>query len=167
MRVKKDAIGKEIVKSYAKGGAMFTCPIETSNVGLNLKNRNNTIKEYGYGPLNPDEPSDDFWRAKAKMWDTSKDEAKTARCGNCAAFIQTAAMIDCITKGIKSGEEEEAEAEEEEEEEEEAEEAAEEEGEGMEVQVIAKANLGYCELFHFKCAGDRTCDAWLAGGPIK
>jgi hypothetical protein len=157
MRVKKDAIGKEIVKSYAKGGAMFTCPIETSNVGLNLKNRNNTIKEYGYGPLNPDEPSEDFWRAKAKMWDTSKDEAKTARCGNCAAFIQTPAMIDCITKGINSGEEEEAEAEAEEE----------EEGEGMEVQVIAKANLGYCELFHFKCAGDRTCDAWLAGGPIK
>jgi hypothetical protein len=32
--------------------------------------------------------------------------------------------------------------------------------------VIAAANLGYCELFHFKCAGDRTCDAWLVGGPI-
>jgi hypothetical protein len=33
--------------------------------------------------------------------------------------------------------------------------------------VINAANLGYCELFHFKCAGDRTCDAWLMGGPIK
>jgi len=21
-------------------------------------------------------------------------------------------------------------------------------------------------LFHFKCAGTRTCDAWLVGGPI-
>ena len=70
-----------------------------------------------------------------------------------------------ISNMSESSEEEEAEAEEEEEEE--AEEEAEEEGEGMEVQVIAKANLGYCELFHFKCAGNRTCDAWLAGGPIK
>lgn len=147
MRVKKDAIGKEIMKSYAKGGSADTCPVETSNIGLNLKNRNNTIKEYGYGPLNPDEPSDDFWRVKAKMWDTSRDEAKTSRCSNCAAFIQTPAMMACITKGIKSGDEEE--------------------GEGLEAQVIAKANLGYCELFHFKCAGDRTCDAWLVGGPIK
>jgi hypothetical protein len=148
MKVKKDAIGKEIMKSYAKGGAADACPLETSDIGLNLKNRNNTIKEYGYGPLNPDEPSDDFWRAKAKMWDTSKEEAKTARCGNCAAFIQTPAMLDCIIKGIKSGGE------------------YEEEGGGLEAQVIEKANLGYCELFHFKCAGDRTCDAWLVGGPI-
>jgi pSer/pThr/pTyr-binding forkhead associated (FHA) protein len=29
------------------------------------------------------------------------------------------------------------------------------------------ANLGFCELFWFKCAGDRTCDAWLMGGPLK
>ena len=28
------------------------------------------------------------------------------------------------------------------------------------------ANLGYCEVFDFKCAGDRTCDAWIVGGPI-
>jgi hypothetical protein len=146
MKVKKDAIGKEIKKSYAKGDMVEVCPIETSDIGLNLKNRNNAIKEYGYGPLNPEEPSDDFWRAKAKMWETTKDEAKTSRCGNCAAFIQTPAMMACIIKGIKSGDEAE--------------------GEGLEAQVIEKANLGYCELFHFKCAGERTCDAWLVGGPI-
>jgi hypothetical protein len=29
------------------------------------------------------------------------------------------------------------------------------------------ANLGFCEIFEFKCAGDRTCDAWLMNGPIK
>ena len=34
------------------------------------------------------------------------------------------------------------------------------------VAVQDAANLGYCQLFHFKCAGDRTCDAWLMGGPI-
>jgi hypothetical protein len=33
--------------------------------------------------------------------------------------------------------------------------------------VIEASNLGYCEFFHFKCAGDRTCDAWIVGGPVK
>jgi hypothetical protein len=33
--------------------------------------------------------------------------------------------------------------------------------------VVDSANLGFCELFDFKCAADRTCSAWLVGGPIK
>ena len=33
-------------------------------------------------------------------------------------------------------------------------------------QIVQLANLGYCELFDFKCAGDRTCDAWIIGGPL-
>ena len=37
---------------------------------------------------------------------------------------------------------------------------------GYDDDVIEAANLGYCELLHFKCAGNRTCDAWLVGGPI-
>ena len=32
--------------------------------------------------------------------------------------------------------------------------------------IVVKANLGYCELFDFKCAGTRTCDAWITNGPI-
>ena len=32
--------------------------------------------------------------------------------------------------------------------------------------VVMYGNLGYCQLFKFKCAGDRTCDAWVHGGPI-
>jgi hypothetical protein len=33
-------------------------------------------------------------------------------------------------------------------------------------EVQDAADLGYCELFDFKCAGERTCSAWLSGGPI-
>jgi hypothetical protein len=33
--------------------------------------------------------------------------------------------------------------------------------------VVNAGNLGYCVLFKFKCAGDRTCGAWVTGGPIK
>jgi hypothetical protein len=33
--------------------------------------------------------------------------------------------------------------------------------------IVKQSDLGFCELFWFKCAGTRTCDAWISGGPIK
>jgi hypothetical protein len=51
-------------------------------------------------------------------------------------------MLDCIVKGIDQDED------------------------GYAADVQEAADLGYCELFDFKCAGDRTCAAWLTGGPI-
>lgn len=144
MRVSKKAIGEEIKKSY-RTGAMKACPVATVDVHVNLKNRNHAIEDYGYGPLNPKEPSTDFWNAKAKMWAVSVDEAKKSRCSNCAAFIKTKQMLDCISKGMESEEEKHKD---------------------YSMDVINAADLGYCELFHFKCAGSRTCDAWIVGGPI-
>jgi hypothetical protein len=41
-------------------------------------------------------------------------------------------------------------------------------GIGMEADpwgTIKLADLGYCEIFDFKCAASRTCDAWVVGGP--
>jgi hypothetical protein len=32
--------------------------------------------------------------------------------------------------------------------------------------TISAGDLGYCEAFDFKCAANRTCDAWVVGGPI-
>jgi hypothetical protein len=32
--------------------------------------------------------------------------------------------------------------------------------------IDAKGDLGYCEIFDFKCASARTCRAWVAGGPV-
>jgi len=32
--------------------------------------------------------------------------------------------------------------------------------------TIEAGDLGYCEAFDFKCASARTCDAWVAGGPV-
>jgi hypothetical protein len=37
---------------------------------------------------------------------------------------------------------------------------------GGEWDTVAAGDLGYCEAFDFKCASSRTCDAWVAGGPI-
>jgi hypothetical protein len=144
--VKKDAIGQEIRKSYERG--QKGCPEATTDIHVNLKNRNHAIEDYGYGPLNPESESRAFWDKKAELWMTTVREAKKARCGNCAAFIQTPKMLACIENGIHASEEGE-------------------EHESNAPEVVEAANLGYCELFHFKCAGSRTCDAWLVGGPIK
>ena len=146
---KNSAIGEALRRAYK---SPKVCPPSTKDVSLNLKNRNHAIKEYGYGPLNPYVPSADFWKRKADMWDTNVVNAKTSRCDNCAAFIQTKQIMECIATGIGL-----------------------EEDEAPPVQrlemahaaaTVEAANLGYCQLFHFKCAGDRTCDAWLMGGPI-
>jgi len=34
------------------------CPAPTQNIELNLQNRQKAINEYGYGPLNPNEPKE-------------------------------------------------------------------------------------------------------------
>lgn len=144
MQVKKKAIGEGIKQSYKKAG-LAACPVATVDVHVNLKNRNHAIEDYGYGPLNPKEPSTEFWDKKAKMWAVTPEEAKKSLCGNCAAFIKTKDMLDCISKGMEAGDEPHVD---------------------HSMDVVEAANLGYCELFHFKCAGSRTCDAWIVGGPI-
>lgn len=123
------------------------CPVATQDIKVNLKNRNNAFKEFGYGPPNPDEPNDVFWIKKAKMYNSPTDTVKDMRCGNCAAFIQTPSMLECIKAGMESNKEIDNEL-------------------AYEDQFMEAANLGFCELFHFLCAGSRTCDAWKSGGPI-
>lgn len=118
------------------------CPIATQDIKVNLKNRDWAFKNVGYGPANPNEENKEFWMAKAEEWQTSPDDAQEMRCGNCAAFIQTPEMLQCIEMGIGD------------------------EPGNYSKDIIATAKLGYCELFEFKCAADRTCSAWLVGGPI-
>ena len=61
-----------------------------TDLDLNTLNRNQTVKEYRYGPLNPDDEkgSAKFWEDKAHMWDTTVEAAKASRCSNCGAFDQ-------------------------------------------------------------------------------
>jgi hypothetical protein len=49
-------------------------------------------------------------------------------------------MLECIENGIGLGEEAEG--------------------------SIAAGELGYCNALDFKCASERTCNAWAAGGPV-
>ena len=122
------------------------CPIATSDIAVNLKNRQKAIDTAGYGPLNPTKPNNEFWDKKADMWNVDQEKAKTMLCGNCGAFNQKPKMLKCIEKGLSGGEESEADDYE---------------------AVIQQADLGYCQMYKFKCAASRTCDSWITGGPIK
>jgi len=117
------------------------CPPATQDIPTNLKNRQKAIYSADYGPLNPNEPNEDYWNKKAKTFGGSVEEAKKALCGNCAFFLQTKPILDCIAKGIGGDVKDEW-------------------------ATIEAGDLGYCEAFDFKCAAKRTCSAWVVGGPI-
>jgi len=129
-----------------------SCPLATTDVTINTKNRNYAIKEHGYGPLNPDDPSENFWSDIADLWDITEEEAKVSRCENCAAFIQTPHMISCIEGHVGLDKD--------------YEESAEDFRDTYRHETAKASNLGYCQLFGFKCAGKRVCNAWVHGGPI-
>jgi hypothetical protein len=124
--------------------AAASCPPATQDIALNLKNRKNAIDTAMYGPLNPEEPNDEYWNALAGEWKVDVDTAKKQRCGNCAVFVVTTDMKNCIAQGLEQGGSGETDA----------------------WDAIDTAELGYCEAFDFKCAASRTCRAWVTGGPI-
>ena len=109
-----------------------------TDIDINTRHRNETIEKNGYGPANPDMPGD-FWKKKAELWGVSEDIAASMKCNNCAAFDQSPKTLKKIADAIGP--------------------------DGN--KVVENADIGYCELFEFKCAGLRACDAWVHGGPIK
>ena len=126
-----------IVEAANKG-----CPIATHDIDVNLKNRQKAIDAYHYGPANPDKPGS-YWKDAAKEWKIDEKTAKTMLCSNCAAFDVSDKMWACIEAGIK-GEYKNVDA----------------------MATIEKSDLGYCNFLHFKCAGTRSCTAWVHGGAI-
>lgn len=118
-----------------------SCPIATQDITVNLKNRAKAITAAAYGPENPNLPNDKYWQKMADEWDVSVEDAKKSRCGNCAAFNVSQEMKDCIAQGIGN--------------------------EADPWGTIELADLGFCSIFDFKCAANRTCRAWIVGGPDR
>lgn len=116
------------------------CPRATHDLEFNVKNRQTAIDQHHYGPANPDQPGN-YWKAAARQWGIDEKTAKTMQCANCAAFNISDSMYKCIHDGM-----------------------------GAEAYKAEKtreaADLGYCNLLHFKCAGSRSCELWITGGPI-
>ena len=116
-------------------GGEESCPMATQDITLNMKNRAKAINAANYGPENPKLPNKQYWMEMSREWEVEPEEAKMSLCGNCAAFNQDDSMLECIAKGI--GEE------------------------GDPWAMIDAGDLGYCEIFDFKCASSRTCSAWV------
>ena len=101
------------------------CPLATHDIDENLKNRQTAIDEYHYGPANPDKPGN-YWKQSAKQWHTDEKTAQTMKCENCAAFNISDSMYKCIHDGMGA--------------------------EAYDAQKTREAaDLGYCNLLHFKC----------------
>lgn len=120
------------------------CPIATQDIAVNLANRQTAIDTANYGPLNPNQPNRVFWMALADKWSVTEAQARQSTCGNCAAFNITSKIENCIEQGLAAGG-----------------------ATGDEWDTVNAGELGYCEAFDFKCASNRTCDAWVVGGPIE
>ena len=128
---------KFIIISEAKASG---CPTATHDIHVNLANRQHAIDEYMYGPANPDKPGN-YWKVAAKQWGIDEKTARTMQCANCAAFNISDSMYKCIHDGMGK--------------------------EAYDVERTREAaDLGYCNLLHFKCAGSRSCELWITGGPI-
>ena len=139
-----DPQARAAVTAAAPVEAPDVCPVATQDILVNLANRQKAIDGAGYGPLNTAEPNEEFWQAKADRWSLPMADAKKSLCGNCAAFIVTSKMKQCIADGLQVGDE----------------------NKDNSWDVVEAGELGYCEAFDFKCAAGRTCDAWIAGGPV-
>jgi hypothetical protein len=120
---------------------LAACPPATQDVALNLENRQTAIDTAMYGPLDIKNPGD-YWKNIADEWGVDEETAKGEICGNCAAFNIKQSMLDCIAQGIRTEPSEDA------------------------WDVIDAGDLGYCEIFKFKCNGNRSCSAHIDGGPI-
>ena len=139
---KKDTEKKEyqIPRYQVKAVQSKACPPATQDIAVNIKNRQKAIDTAGYGPLNPNEPNEAFWKKKGDRWDVSVGEAKKQKCGNCILFVRSPRILDCIEGGLGNES-------------------------GAAWDVIDAGKIGYCEAFDFKCHSERTCDAWVVGGP--
>ena len=137
-KLKRELWQRQLEKKFAEEG----CPPATQDVALNLKNRQNAIDVALYGPMDIKNPGD-YWKKIADKWGVDEEAAKLETCGNCAAFNIKKSMLDCIAKGIGTEPSQDP------------------------WDVIEAGDLGYCEIFKFKCNGNRSCSAHIDGGPIK
>ena len=75
--------------------AELACPVATQDLAVNTENRDRTIKQFNYGPLNVDVPGD-YWKDIGEYWNTTEEAARASNCGKCVAFDISERMKDCL-----------------------------------------------------------------------
>ena len=98
MKQRKQTLYQAIMEgghSLPVNEAELACPVAAGDLAVNTENRDRTIKQFNYGPLNVDVPGD-YWEKIADYWDTTEQAAKASNCGNCVAFDISERMKDCL-----------------------------------------------------------------------
>jgi hypothetical protein len=96
---------------------MNGCPVSTHDQKVNDRNKAEAESKAGYTETEDDEMS----------------------CGNCARFLQTPEMIECMVAGLPEKMQE----------------------------IVDEDDIGYCARWDFRCSEDMACNRWLSGGPVK
>ncbi len=73
----------------------LACQLAAGDLAVNTENRDRTIKQFNYGPLNVDVPGD-YWKDIGEYWNTTEEAAKASNCGLCVAFDISKRMKDCL-----------------------------------------------------------------------
>tara|TARA_R100001510_G_C7652116_1_gene209919 strand:- start:1705 stop:2112 length:408 start_codon:yes stop_codon:yes gene_type:complete len=81
----------KILKTLKK----MLCPPATQDIKKNTENRDNTVKNFNYGPQDVNNPGD-YWKKVAKSWNTDVESVNKSLCGNCVAFDISPRMDDCM-----------------------------------------------------------------------
>lgn len=61
-------------------------PVQILYPEVNISNHRLAIQFEALGPLDPREPSNEYWQAKQELWGVSEGEARTRLCMNCAHY---------------------------------------------------------------------------------
>tara|TARA_R100000995_G_scaffold74966_1_gene44148 strand:+ start:152 stop:562 length:411 start_codon:yes stop_codon:yes gene_type:complete len=127
-----------LMRNMRETGQPNACPRATSNLDLNLENRQNALDEKRYGPANPQLDAEggnaEFWQEYANQFNDSIENVMQMRCGNCSFFDRSDEMLECIEQGL--GDQGDPEA------------------------SVEAGELGYCQALDFKCASMRVCVVW-------
>ena len=135
------------------------CPPATQDLDLNTKNRDRCRSEADYGPMNPLEPSMEYWKLASEKWaGATPEEAMGQRCGNCVAFDVSPRMLECLPISTDQVD------------------PMSRVDEQLKDKLIedfpgfpkegAVLGFGYCHMWKFKCHSARACNTWAGGGPI-
>ena len=124
------------------------CPLPLQDNALNAQNHLDTIANHGLGPADPREPNNEFWQAKARIWNIAEGDARGRLCANCSHFFDTTQIRDCIKNGpawnLKASD--------------------------LPLEPkwadIESHPVAYCDLYDITCSPIRTCDSQELGGPI-
>ena len=98
MKQRKQTLYQAIMEgghSLPVNEAELACPVAAGDLAVNTENRDRTIKQFNYGPLNVDVPGD-YWKDIGEYWNTSEEAARASNCGNCVAFDISERMKDCL-----------------------------------------------------------------------